>query len=744
MNIIKKGLIKTLKMLSFVFYNYTIEVILFAFTLLTARIVQIEYKIQGFNYLLILVLFFAALFLDILLKKLSIKKNQKLIAAVGILSITLLVIINYYKEVAIEVRKLLITVEGINSAFYNSTSTYFSQFVVFFIAAVPVFVLILLYLERKGLGNILIFGSIIYICNFWYAGELFEIKIYMILYMLLCSLTFCMTKFNKLLSKYGNSNIKVILDRNRIINYFLVVSILASVFSYVLVNKVNSKSLVVSISEKLLKTDKALSSISANSYEASYSGYAGSSSKLGGSVKLSSELVFKIKAEEPYYLKGSVKDFYNGFSWSRRKLEYRRRESEPLREVTSSFYEHMVGKDKKGNLEKGTITVYPEKAISSYLFAPSFAYNIDLPSGQVAYDDTGSYAVVGSSGENSNYVIDFYKSSVGLDNFNRVFANNIDIDYSGLEKDENLKGKYTKYLQVPDNISPKVYKLVESITKDAKTNGEKVKRIQEYLTKNYQYSLVVSDIPEGKEFVEHFLFTEQKGYCTYFATAAAIMFRIAGIPSRYVEGFAMKELIDDDGLYLVTNEMAHVWTEILVYPEDDIWTIAECTPSSQGQSAYPSVPTQIINNGKINAVSNNNYGMYILLQVLKYCTYSLLTLLVLFLVWVVSKIVMLKLKVRKVIKSNSSIPLYGFVRKRLRCIEVDTSYIEDDYIWLERIEDSKLKEAAGNLVDEVYRELYRKSYDYELNKKQIYKTVEKAIRLKQNFIKYHLYKIFKS
>jgi hypothetical protein len=743
MNIIKKGLIKTIKLLSFVFYNYTFEFTLFAFTLLTARIVQIEYKIQDFNYFLILALFFAALFLDILFKKLSIKKNQKFIAAAVLMCIAILVVINNHKEIAIEVKKLQIVFEGINEAFYNSTPTNFNQFAVFLIAAVPFFVLIMLYLERKGLGNILILGSLIYICNFWYAGELFEIRVYMILYMLLCSLIFCMTKFNKLLSKYKNSNIKVMLDRNRIINYFLVVSIIASVFSYVLVNKVNSKSLVASISEKLLKSDKALKSISANSYEASYSGYAGSSSKLGGSVKLNSELAFKIKAEETYYLKGSVKDYYNGFSWSRRKLDYRRRAGEPLRELTSSFYEHMVGTGKKGNLERGNITIYPERAISSYLFAPSFTYNIDVPSGQVAYDDTGSYAVVGSSGEKNGYSIDFYKSSVGLENFNKLFANNIDLDYSALEQDENMKEKYTKYLQVPDNISIKVHELVESITKEAKTNGEKVKKIQEYLTKNYRYSLVVGDIPEGKEFIEHFLFTEQKGYCTYFATASAIMFRIAGIPSRYVEGFAMKELRDDDDLYLVTNEMAHVWTEILVYPEDDIWTIAECTPSSQGPSAYPSMPAQV-KNTNANAVPKSNGGIYILYQVLRYGAYSLLVLLVISIVWIISKIVIWKLKVRKAIKSNSSAPLYGLIRKRLRCMEVGAADVEDDYVWLEQIEDTKLREVAGNLIDGVYRELYRKSYDYEINKKQMYKTVEKSIRLKQNLLKYYFYKIFKS
>ena len=44
-------------------------------------------------------------------------------------------------------------------------------------------------------------------------------------------------------------------------------------------------------------------------------------------------------------------------------------------------------------------------------------------------------------------------------------------------------------------------------------------------------------ILENEDFVKYFLTESKEGYCTYFATAAVLMYRCAGIPARYVEGY---------------------------------------------------------------------------------------------------------------------------------------------------------------------------------------------------------------
>jgi hypothetical protein len=59
--------------------------------------------------------------------------------------------------------------------------------------------------------------------------------------------------------------------------------------------------------------------------------------------------------------------------------------------------------------------------------------------------------------------------------------------------------------------------------------------------------------------VEYFLETKE-GYCTYYASALAVMARCVGIPSRYVTGFALKASGDDR--YVATGRTAHAWAEI--------------------------------------------------------------------------------------------------------------------------------------------------------------------------------------
>lgn len=752
MNIASTGLNKVKNFTTNIFYKHTFQVVLLLFTLLMTKVIQIEYKIKNFNYWLIILLYITALFIFILFTKFLTKWYKKIIAAAVPFILLLAVGLYNFNEVYIEINKLRGFFASIESSFYNSTPTYFYQFITAFIVVVPLFLLIMLYLERKGFGNVLISISLLYLFTFWYSAELFELQRYMLIYMILCSVTFCINRLNKLKAEYKNRNIKISIENKRIINYFVVIAILASAFAYLFVNKVNSRSLIVTINERLAKSNRMLQKSKNNSYDISYSGYTNSSVKLGGPIKLSSDKVLRVKGEETYYLKGSVKDYYDGFSWNRDSYNYKTQEKEPLRNFTTPFYEYMRGNAEPGSVEKKSITVYPEQLFNSSIFAPSFSYNIKLSYGYVAYDDTESYLILGNTGVRSPYNINFYKSKSGIEFFEKAYENNIEMNYSLLQKDEKVKDRYSKYLQLPDNISPRTYELVEAITKDCKSDGEKVKRISDYLSRNYTYTLDVSELPNKKEFVDYFLFTEKKGYCTYFATSAAVLFRIAGIPARYVEGFAMSDLKDEEGNYIVTNEMAHAWTEILMYPEEEIWSIVDCTPSSQREQYIKShtnseqdiIPGSIADNSKEEKNTALNNKNIILNKSVKYISLVLLAGFILFIAYVAVKIIILKVKKRRIIKSNSAVLLYYFVKGRLKWVYKNIAVTEDDYVWIESIEDTALKEIVIKLIDTVYKETYRKSLNCELNKKDVYKSVEANIRLKQKVFKYYFYKILKS
>jgi len=130
------------------------------------------------------------------------------------------------------------------------------------------------------------------------------------------------------------------------------------------------------------------------------------------------------------------------------------------------------------------------------------------------------------------------------------------------------------FMYVPEITPQRVHDKVAEITYDLESDFEKIMAIRYYLIQ-FPYTLSPQSVPDGVCFVDHFLFDGQEGYCTYYATAMAVMSRIAGVPSRYVEGFLLPPAEEHPALFAVTNMMAHAWVE--VYFEGFGWLIVEAT-----------------------------------------------------------------------------------------------------------------------------------------------------------------------
>jgi len=134
------------------------------------------------------------------------------------------------------------------------------------------------------------------------------------------------------------------------------------------------------------------------------------------------------------------------------------------------------------------------------------------------------------------------------------------------------------FMYVPEIVPQRVHDRVEYIIDGLETDYERIMAIRDYLIE-FPYTLSPQPVPQGVCFVDHFLFEGREGYCTYYASAMAIMSRIAGVPSRYVEGFllppAPPDADDDVAIFVVTNMMAHAWVE--VYLEGFGWLIVEAT-----------------------------------------------------------------------------------------------------------------------------------------------------------------------
>jgi transglutaminase-like putative cysteine protease len=134
-----------------------------------------------------------------------------------------------------------------------------------------------------------------------------------------------------------------------------------------------------------------------------------------------------------------------------------------------------------------------------------------------------------------------------------------------------------RYLQVPENVSPRVEDLALELVADHDNPFDKATAIERYLRANFTYSEEVTLPPDGVDFVEYFLFESQEGYCTYYATSMAQMLRIAEIPSRVVVGYFPADYDEDAGGYLYRDRNAHAWVE--VYFSGYGWIPFEPTPS---------------------------------------------------------------------------------------------------------------------------------------------------------------------
>lgn len=140
--------------------------------------------------------------------------------------------------------------------------------------------------------------------------------------------------------------------------------------------------------------------------------------------------------------------------------------------------------------------------------------------------------------------------------------------------DHHFEAVKETYLAVPAGVESDVYALVARVTQNAQNDFDRAAALCAYLRSAYPYTLDQSIPPTGRDFVSWFLLTERQGYCTSFASAMAVMARIAGLPSRYIEGYAA--VPDSDGVARVTQKNAHAWTEI--YFSGFGWLSFDATP----------------------------------------------------------------------------------------------------------------------------------------------------------------------
>ncbi len=301
--------------------------------------------------------------------------------------------------------------------------------------------------------------------------------------------------------------------------------------------------------------------------------------QLGGKPNPSEHVVMQVSTPKTVYLRGTVYNRYTGHGWQnttggRRYLW----QSRTMAETRAALFDETLPPASVQNSLSvpSKVSVRMLSGSASTLFVPQRIRELNPGGETVPYFSNSSEIFITrnlQAGDTWEVTAPLYASTdPGIGSLT---------DICGTLEDPRHNDIYNTYLELPGHLEKPVIDLAAEITAMADTPFEKAMALQNYLTRNYKYSLDVGEHPENIDFVTSFLLDTRKGYCTYFASAMTVLCRMAGLPARYVEGYLAEP--NEHGEALVTGLNAHAWTE--VYFPGFGWLTFDATP---GQHASES------------------------------------------------------------------------------------------------------------------------------------------------------------
>lgn len=114
---------------------------------------------------------------------------------------------------------------------------------------------------------------------------------------------------------------------------------------------------------------------------------------------------------------------------------------------------------------------------------------------------------------------------------------------------------------LPVKASPRTREQAAVLFKTADKNTEKmIEEINRWIfTSEFSYTL--SPPPTSGDRIDDFLFRTRSGYCSHYASAAAVMLRSVGIPARVIGGYQGGEYQAAGNYWIVHQYDAHAWVE---------------------------------------------------------------------------------------------------------------------------------------------------------------------------------------
>ncbi|MBN1869835.1 MAG: transglutaminase domain-containing protein [Candidatus Omnitrophica bacterium] len=148
--------------------------------------------------------------------------------------------------------------------------------------------------------------------------------------------------------------------------------------------------------------------------------------------------------------------------------------------------------------------------------------------------------------------------------------------------------QFEQFTAIPADIASDLKEISSQIVSDENDPTAQANLLSGYFHENFRYSLYVNFRGDNKGLIS-MIREHRPAYCTYFASAFAMLLRAQGIPARVATGFLADEKIDKKrNVFLARIYDAHAWVEVLLKDTDpktgltrDRWLIMDPTPAGE-------------------------------------------------------------------------------------------------------------------------------------------------------------------
>ena len=305
--------------------------------------------------------------------------------------------------------------------------------------------------------------------------------------------------------------------------------------------------------------------------------------RFGGPAYPSDTELMRVETSETAYLRGGIRYVYDTHAWVDESNEdkagkvrrYMMHGIEGL--IYRSDFEAAfdIGKKRAERyLASGTIGVEVLQDNPSWsIYAPSRTRDVDIADANVYFNNLGELFINRPLRAGDQYTLEIDWPTVGELTLAQALADCEEAD------DPAYAAALVLNRDLPLDIDSALYQQTYDIISGAETPYQRAEAICDWLKLRGRYTLSPEPVPEGRDMVSYFVLEAPEGYCVYFASAMAVMARIAGLPARYVEGYLA--VPDENGECIVTGRNAHAWAE--VYFKGYGWVVFDATPPDDQQ-----------------------------------------------------------------------------------------------------------------------------------------------------------------